>query len=99
MRIIEEFKDFMKEYKVLGLAVALIMGLAVNDLVKSLVNNMIMPIVSSLIQSESWQTATLLIGPINLGIGQFLAALFNFVIIAFVIFLIVKYFSGEKKEK
>lgn len=96
MGIIKEFQEFIKEYKILGLAVALIMGLAVNDLVKSLVNDIIMPLINPLIQSGSWQTATLIIGPVILGVGPFLAALFNFIIIAFVIFLIVKHFKEKK---
>jgi len=90
MSILNEFKEFIKEYKVIGLAVAFVMGLAVNDLVKSLVNDIIMPLISPLMPSGTWQTATLAVGPVILGVGPFVAALINFLIMALVIFFIVK---------
>lgn len=90
MKIVSEFKEFINEYKVIGLAVAFVMGLAVNDLVKSLVNEIIMPLIAPLMPSGTWQTATLVLGPVILGIGPFLAALINFLIMALVIFFIVK---------
>ncbi len=43
--IMSEFKEFLEEYKVIGLAIAVIMGLAANALVQSLVKDIIMPIV------------------------------------------------------
>lgn len=97
MSLISEFKDFIKEYKVIGLAVAFVMGLAVNDLVKSLVDNIIMPLVSPLMASGTWQTATLVVGPVILGIGPFIAALINFLIMALVVFLIVKKVMKDTK--
>jgi large conductance mechanosensitive channel len=97
MSIITEFKDFIKEYKVVGLAVAFVMGLAVNDLVKSLVNDIIMPLIAPIMPSGTWQTATLVLGPVILGIGPFLAALINFLIMALVIFFIVKKIMKDTK--
>jgi len=97
MGVISEFKDFLKEYKVLGLAVAFIMGAAVNDLVKSLVNDMVMPLVAVLLPDGGWQTATLTVGPIAFGLGPFLAALINFIIIASIIFIIAKMVLKEEK--
>ncbi len=46
MGIIKEFKDFLKEYKVIALAVAFIMGGAITSLTKSLVDDIIMPVVT-----------------------------------------------------
>lgn len=97
MGIWKEFSDFLKEYKVIGLAVAFIMGAAVNDLVKSLVNNIIMPLVEPLLPEGGWQSATAAIGPFVFGWGAFLAALINFVIIALVVFMIAKKVLGEQK--
>jgi large conductance mechanosensitive channel len=97
MGIVSEFKDFLNEYKVMGLAVAFIIGGAVTNLVQSLVNNIIMPIIAVLIPSGEWQTATFLLGPIKIGWGAFLSALINFVIIALVVFLIAKYLMKEEK--
>ena len=62
--IVQEFKEFLKEYKVIGLGVAVIMGLAANTLIKSLVDNVIMPIITIFIPGGAWQTAVWNIGPV-----------------------------------
>ncbi len=97
MGMISEFKEFLNEYKVVGLAVAFIMGAAVTALVKSLVDNIIMPFVSVILPEGGWQTSTLALGPVTIGIGPFLAELINFLIIAFVIFMIAKMVLKEEK--
>lgn len=95
--IMGEFLEFLKEYKVIALAVAFIIGVAATALVKSLVDNMIMPFVGVLVPSGSWKTATLALGPVILGIGPFIAECINFIIIAVVVFLIAKFVMGEEK--
>ncbi|MBN2095617.1 MAG: MscL family protein [Candidatus Aenigmarchaeota archaeon] len=97
MALVKEFKDFLKEYKVVGLAVAFIMGVAVTALVKSLVDNVIMPVVTFFIPGGAWKTATFALGPVIIGWGPFLAELINFVIIAAVVFLIAKMVLKEEK--
>lgn len=97
MGIISEFKDFLREYKVIGLAVAVIIGLAANTLVQSIVNNLVMPLVTPFVPGGAWQTATFKMGPIVIGWGALLGAIINFVIIAFVVFLIAKYMLKEEK--
>jgi large conductance mechanosensitive channel len=97
MGIVSEFKEFLNEYKVVGLAVAFIMGAAVTALVKSLVDSIIMPIVGVVLPSGDWQTAVLEVGPAKLAVGAFLAAFLNFVIIAFVVFMIAKMVLKEEK--
>lgn len=97
MRFVHEFKDFLKEYKIVGLAIAFIMGAAATDLVKSLVNNVVMPIITPFVPGGAWQTATLKMGPIVISWGAFLSALINFIILAFVIFLIAKLVFKEEK--
>ncbi len=98
-QLISEFRDFLKEYKVIGLAVAFIMAFAANTLVKSLVDSIIMPLVNPLIPGGEWQTAVWAIGPFAIGWGPFLAALINFIILAFSVFLIVKFLIREDKPK
>lgn len=95
--IFAEFKEFLKEYKVIGLAVAFIIGVAATTLIKSLVDNVIMPLITPFIQGGAWQTATFKIGPIVIGWGAFVGAVINFIIIAFVVFLIAKYMFKEEK--
>ena len=97
MKILQEFREFIKEYKILGLAVAFIMGAAATNLVQSMVNNIIMPVITPFVPGGGWQTATLKLGRVLIGWGPFLSALINFVILAFVIFLIVKIILKEEK--
>ncbi|TFG21939.1 MAG: MscL family protein [Promethearchaeota archaeon] len=86
--MLEEFKDFIKKYKVLGLAVAFIMAQYLGALVQSLVNNLVMPLVTFFLPSEiPWEEFTLWV----LRIGAFIGDLITFIIVAFVIFLLVKY--------
>lgn len=84
--LVSEFFDFLKDYKVVDLAVAFIMGVTATSLVKSLVDNMIMPWVNILVTSGDWKTAVIALGPVKLGIGPFTAECINFIVIAFVAF-------------
>ncbi|MBD3406117.1 MAG: large conductance mechanosensitive channel protein MscL [Candidatus Lokiarchaeota archaeon] len=88
----DEFLTFLKKYQVLGLAVAFIMGLYLGALVKSLVDNLIMPLVEialiALGGGEAIQWEALTVGQFR--IGLFMADLITFIVIAIVIFLIVK---------
>ncbi|HWQ62814.1 MAG TPA: MscL family protein [Methanospirillum sp.] len=94
---IGEFLEFLKEYKVVALAVAFIMGVAATSLVKSLVDNIIMPFVGVLVPSGDWKASTLNLGPVHLGIGPFAAECINFIVVAFVVFMIAKYVMAEEK--
>jgi large conductance mechanosensitive channel len=97
MGLIQEFKEFLQEYKVVGVAVAFIMAAATTALVQSLVNNIIMPLLSPLMPGGDWQAAALVAGPFKIGWGPFLAALVNFLIIALVVFAIAKMVLKEEK--
>jgi len=97
MGIIAEFKDFLKEYKVIGLAIALIIGLAATAFVKALVDDIVMPLITPFIPGGAWQTATFTLGKIVISWGHFIGALVNFIVIAFVVFLIAKYALKEEK--
>ena len=95
--IFKEFIDFLKEYKVVGLAIAFIIGAASTTLVKSLVNNIIMPMITPFLPAGAWRTATFSLGPIKIGWGEFTAELINFLIIAVVVFVIAKAILREQK--
>ena len=97
MGLIKEFKDFLQEYKVVGLAIAFIMGVSIVALIQSLVNNIIMPLLTPFIPKGAWQSFSVYLGPIVLGIGAFTGTLINFIIIALVVFFIAKFFFKEKK--
>jgi large conductance mechanosensitive channel len=97
MKLHHEFMDFLKEYKIIGLAIAFVMGTAATALVTSFVNNIIMPLIAPLLPAGDWQKAILAIGPFQFGVGAFLAGLINFIIIAFVIFMVAKMVLKEEK--
>ena len=96
-KLTREFKEFLNEYKVVGLAVAFIMGVAITAVVKSLVDNIVMPIITPFIPGGAWQTATFSMGRVVIAWGALLSAIINFVVIAFVVFLIAKYALKEEK--
>lgn len=82
----EEFKEFISKYEVMGLAVAFILGLYVSNIVQALVNDLIMPIITIVMPGIEWEA-------IEIGVfrvGHFIGALIQFLIIAFVIFILVK---------
>jgi large conductance mechanosensitive channel len=97
MKVVSGFAEFLKEYKVLALAVAFIMGVASTSLVKSLVDNIIMPVITPFIPGGAWKEATLTFGAITIKWGAFFGELINFVIIAFVIFMLAKIIMHEEK--
>lgn len=88
----QEFLNFIKKYKVLGLASAFIIGLAVNALILSLAQDIITPIIGIFVPNfEDIGDIKFDIGVTVFYTGKFIAAFINFIIIAFIIFLIVKY--------
>jgi large conductance mechanosensitive channel len=97
MALHHEFRDFLKEYKIVPMAIAFVIGLAAVALVQSIVNNLIMPLITPFIPGGGWQTAILKLGPIVIGWGALLAAIINFVIIALVVFFIAKAILREEK--
>ena len=87
----KEFKDFIKNYKVMGLAVAFIMGLYLGGLVQALVSDLIMPLIGLAIPGlDNLATIEIPVGGQSFLVGHFLVALITFIIVAFVIFLLVK---------
>jgi len=98
MAMIKEFKDFLLKQNIIALAIAVVVGTALNTLVKALVDDFIMPIIAALGPGGEWQTATWDVGSIKFGVGDFLAALINFLIIGFVAWRISKIFIKPEAE-
>jgi len=95
--LMQDFMDFLNKYGVIGLAVAFVMGAAVTKLVTALVADLIMPIIGALIPGGNWRAYTLPIGNIKFMVGDFVGALIDFIIIALVIYFIIKAIVKEKK--
>jgi large conductance mechanosensitive channel len=89
--MMNEFKDFLSQYKVMGMAVAFIIGVYLGAVVLALVKDLIMPIIGLAIPGLG-NLATLTVSVISqqFGVGDFLVAVITFIVVALVIFLIVK---------
>lgn len=101
VKIIDEFKKFISRGNVLDLAVGVIIGGAFQSLVTSLTDNIISPILGCLTEVD-FNSYSLKIGTLNLKYGAFLTDIINFIIMAFIVFIIVKImnkiFSKEEAE-
>jgi large conductance mechanosensitive channel len=93
--LIGEFMAFLMKYQVIGLAVAFIIGAAATKMVTATVNDIIMPIIGAIIPGGSWRTAVINAGPIAFLVGDFVGAVIDFIIIALVVFLIVRFMMKE----
>ncbi|MEK7610452.1 MAG: MscL family protein [Patescibacteria group bacterium] len=96
--MINDFAKFLKEFNIVSLAIGFVMGTASTSLVNSLVKDVLMPIVTPLAGAESWREALWHIGPVTIAIGSFIAELFNFIILALIIFIIAKKFLKMKAQ-
>ena len=98
MPMFKEFKDFLLKQNVVALAIAVVVGTALNTLVKALVDDFIMPIVVAIGPGGEWQTATWNVGSVKFGVGDFIAAVINFLIIGLVAWRISKIFIKPAAE-
>ena len=84
------FKKFLFEGNAMSMAVGVIIGAAMKDLVSSLVDNIFSPIIGIFIGKVDFSTLSITIGETNIKYGAFITSLINFVILAFVVFLIIR---------
>ena len=96
---IEEFKAFAMKGNVIDLAVAVIIGAAFGKIVASLVENIIMPAIGMLLGGVDFTRWSLTVGEVNITYGVFIQSIFDFTIIAFVIFMVVRALSRFKKKE
>ncbi len=95
--MLKEFRDFINRGNVIDLAVAVIIGGAFGAIVTSLVNDLIMPLVGIIIGGINFSGLALTVGAAQVLYGNFIQAIVNFLIIAFVVFLIVRAINKMKK--
>ena len=81
-----EFMAFMKQYGVIGLAIAVIIGVKMTALVTAAVDGILMPIVTFFIPGGAWRTATFDVGSVHFLLGPVLGAGIDFLIVAWVVF-------------
>jgi len=93
--MLKEFISFLKQYQVIGLAIAVIIGGKANELVKAIVDQLIMPLVGLLVPGGDWRTLTFNLGETKFGIGMVIGASLDFLIIAALVFMFAKYVLRE----
>lgn len=88
-KLVKEFKEFIMRGNVLDLAVAVIIGAAFQDIINSLVNDIISPVIG-LFGNVDFKDLFFEINGVKIMYGSFITAIINFLIMALVIFLIIK---------
>ncbi|HTQ36623.1 MAG TPA: large-conductance mechanosensitive channel protein MscL [Steroidobacteraceae bacterium] len=103
MSITSEFKEFAMKGNVVDMAVGVIIGAAFGKIVSSLVGDVIMPPLGTLLSGVNFSDRAAIVGhgpdgmPILLKYGAFLQTIFDFIIIAFVLFIAIKGINRLKK--
>ena len=92
-KFFEEFKAFAMRGNVLDMAVGVVVGSAFTAIVNSLVGDIISPLIGLFFN------AVIQIGDVGIGIGSFLNAIINFLIVAFVLFVVLKAFNALFNKK
>ncbi|MBR5597344.1 MAG: large-conductance mechanosensitive channel protein MscL [Lachnospiraceae bacterium] len=102
-KFINEFKEFISRGNVMDMAVGVIIGGAFTAIVNSLVNDIMMPVLSLLTGGLDFSKLCIALGEgegaATLNYGAFLAAVINFLLIAFVIFMLIKTLNKLSKKK
>ena len=96
--MLKEFKEFALKGNAMSLAVGVIIGGAFQAIITSLVDDVIMPLINVFTGKHDFSELTWQIGESSVKYGAFISAIVNFLIVAFVLFLIVRYLNrlGEK---
>ena len=97
--MLKEFKEFAMKGNIVDLAVAVIIGGAFGKIVTALTQTIIMPLISLVLGKASVQDMSVTIGNTVFPIGGFLQAIIDFILIAFVLFLIIKLMNKAAKKK
>lgn len=95
--MLKEFKEFAMRGNVLDMAIGVVIGGAFGAIITALVENVIMPLVGGLTAGVNLDHLAVTIGSVDMVYGTVLSAIIKFIIIAFVIFLIVKTMNKMKK--
>ena len=98
-KFLEEFKEFAGRGNMIDMAVGLIMGSAFSGLITALTDDFISPLLSIFMTGIDFSALSFKIGNGTFAIGSFITQVINFVITAFVLFLLVKGFNALRRPK
>jgi len=95
---IEEFKAFALRGNVMDMAIGVIIGGAFQAIIKSFIDNIINPLVGVVFQVD-FSSVVISLGAVNLMIGAFISSVINFILLALVLFIMVKGINKLKKPE
>src|ERR1043165_733672 len=99
MSMLKEFRDFAVKGNVVDLAIAVVIGAAFGKIVTALTDSIIMPLISMVLGKSSVADLAFTVGHTVFPVGLFLQAIIDFILIAFVLFLVVKGINASKKKE
>lgn len=94
-----EFKTFIARGNVMDMAVGVIIGGAFSNITTSLINDIVMPLLGVLTGSMSFASLEVRIGPAVITYGNFIQAVLNFLVMAFVVFCLVRTINRFHRKK
>lgn len=97
--MLKEFREFIMRGNVMDLAVAVIIGGAFTAIVNSLVNDIIMPIIGIILGGVDFTSLAITVGSAVITYGNFIQAIINFLLIALVLFLIIRAMNRMNRKK
>ena len=95
-KFMTEFKEFISRGNVMDMAVGIIIGGAFTAIVTALVDSVLMPVIGALTGGHSVEQMSWKIGDASIGYGAFIQAVINFLLVAWVLFLIIKALNKAK---
>ena len=98
MGFFKEFKEFAMKGNIMDLAVAVVIGAAFGKIISALVDNIIMPVIGSVL-GKSFESLTTMVNGVEVKYGLFLQATVDFIIVALVVFSVIKALNSMKKKK
>ncbi len=99
MSLVSEFKAFAMKGSLMDMAVGIIIGAAIGKVVGALVENILMPLIGTVMGGLDFSSLAVKVGEASIGYGAFIQALIDFIIVAFVIFMILKAMNNMKKAE
>ena len=97
--MLKEFREFAMRGNVMDLAVGVIIGAAFGAIVTSLVNDILMPLIGLLMGGIDFNSLAVVVGGAEVRYGAFIQNIINFLIIAFVVFLLVRAMNRLKRDE
>lgn len=94
-----EFKEFISRGNVVDMAVGVIIGSAFGKIVTSLVNDILMPLIGIVLGGLDFSNLNIKIGDATILYGSFIQTIVDFLIVAFCIFVMIKFFEKFKKQE